>query len=48
MPFKEVFDDVYFVAMSDASTSVGEKCIRIDNEYYQGYILQKSKQDIIA
>jgi len=48
MPFKEVFDDVYFVAMSDAGVSVGATCIRIDNEYYQGDILQKSKQDIIA
>jgi len=46
MPFKEVFDDVYFVAMSDAGVSVGGTCIRIDNEYYQGDILQKSKQDI--
>ena len=46
MPFKEEFDDVYFVALGDAAVSVGATCIRIDNEYYQGDILQKSKQDI--
>jgi hypothetical protein len=46
MPFKEEFDDVYFVALSDAAVSVGATCIRIDNEFYQGDILQKSRQDI--
>jgi hypothetical protein len=46
MPFKEEFDDVYFVAMRDAAVSVSATCIRIDNEYYQGDILQKLKQDV--
>jgi hypothetical protein len=46
VPFKEEFDDVYFVAMSDASVSVGATCICIDNEDYQGDILEKLKQDI--
>jgi hypothetical protein len=46
VPFKEEFDDVYFVAMSDASVSVGATCIRIDNGDYQGDILEKLKQDI--
>jgi hypothetical protein len=46
MPFKEEFDDVYFVAMSDAAVSVGATCVRIDKEYFQGDIVQKLKQDI--
>jgi hypothetical protein len=37
---------VYFVAMSDAAALVGATCIRIDNEYFQGDIVQKLKQDI--
>jgi hypothetical protein len=40
MPFKEEFDDVYFVALSDAAVSVGATCIRIDIKFYQGDILQ--------
>ena len=46
MPFKEDFDDVYFVAMSDAAVLVGPTCIGIDKEYFQGDIVQKLKQDI--
>ena len=46
MPFKEDFDDVYFVAMSDAAVSIGATCIGIDKEYFQGDIVQKLKQDI--
>lgn len=46
MPFKEEFDDVYFVAMSDAAVSVGATCVRIDKEDFQGDIVQKLKQDI--
>jgi len=46
MPFKEEFDEVYFVAMSGAAVSVGATCIRIDKEYFQGKIVQKLKQDI--
>jgi Holliday junction resolvase len=46
MPFSEEFDDVYFIAMSDAAVSVGATCIRIDKEYFQGDIGQKLKQDI--
>lgn len=46
MPFKEDFDDVYFVAMSDAAVLVGATCILIYKEYFQGDIVQKLKQDI--
>ena len=46
MPFKEDFYDVYFVAMSDAAVPVGPTCILIDEEYFQGDIVQKLKQDI--
>jgi hypothetical protein len=43
MPFKEEFDDVYFVALSDAAVSVGATYICIDNEYYHGDIFAKVK-----
>lgn len=46
MPSSEEFDDVYFVAMSDAAVSVGATCIRIDKEYFQVDIVQGLRQDI--
>lgn len=41
MPLSEEFDDVYFVAMSDAVVSVHAMCMRIDKEYFQGDIVQE-------
>jgi hypothetical protein len=46
MPFSEQFDDVYFVGMAHAATSVGAACKRVDKEEFEGDIVQKIKQDI--
>lgn len=46
MPFKETYDDVYFVAMRYAAESVGAVCLRVDYEDFTGDIVDKIKSMI--
>ena len=48
MPFASTYDDVYFVAMAFAAKTVGAACVRVDQEDFEGDIVDEIERNIHA
>lgn len=46
MPFDEIYNDTFFVAMRPAAMSVSASCVRVDLERFSGDIVEEIRKDI--